>query len=80
MISPAKVSGFSGCAGRIQPCDRFPQRVHRSRPVGHGIRGRIVAAFRDVKVGHENRGTALDQEIDFPEDVTKAEREILPRL
>jgi choline kinase len=36
--------------------------------------------FRDVKVGHEKIGGLPWTEIDFPEDVTKAEQEILPKL
>ncbi len=40
----------------------------------------LIEYFRDVKVGHEKIGGLPWTEIDFPEDVTKAEREILPRL
>jgi choline kinase len=40
----------------------------------------LLQFFRDVKVGHEKIGGLPWTEIDFPEDVTKAEREILPRL
>ncbi|MEK7726215.1 MAG: phosphocholine cytidylyltransferase family protein [Nitrospirota bacterium] len=40
----------------------------------------LIDFFRDVKVGHEKIGGLPWTEIDFPEDVTKAEREILPRL
>lgn len=36
--------------------------------------------FRNVKVGHEKIGGLPWTEIDFPEDVTRAEREILPKL
>lgn len=36
--------------------------------------------FRLVPVGHEKIGGLPWAEIDFPEDVTKAEREVLPRL
>ena len=38
--------------------------------------GRLIDFFRDVKVGHEKIGGLPWTEIDFPEDVTKAEREI----
>lgn len=40
----------------------------------------LVGFFRAVKVGHEVIGGLPWTEIDFPEDVEKAEREILPRL
>lgn len=40
----------------------------------------LLQYFRDVKVGHEKIGGLPWTEIDFPEDVTKAEREVLPRL
>jgi len=40
----------------------------------------LIEYFRDVKVGHEKIGGLPWTEIDFPEDITKAEREILPRL
>jgi len=40
----------------------------------------LIDFFRDVNVGHEKIGGLPWTEIDFPEDVTKAEREILPRL
>jgi choline kinase len=36
--------------------------------------------FKDVNVGHEKIGGLPWTEIDFPEDVTRAEREILPKL
>ena len=39
----------------------------------------LIDFFRDVKVGHEKIGGLPWTEIDFPEDVTRAEREILPR-
>ena len=40
----------------------------------------LLQYFQDVKVGHEKIGGLPWTEIDFPEDVTKAEREVLPRL
>jgi len=40
----------------------------------------LVEFFRAVKVGHEVIGGLPWTEIDFPEDVEKAEREILPKL
>lgn len=40
----------------------------------------LIEYFRNVKVGHEKIGGLPWTEIDFPDDVTKAEREILPRL
>ncbi len=40
----------------------------------------LLQYFRDVKVGHEKIGGLPWTEIDFPEDVTKAEREVMPRL
>lgn len=40
----------------------------------------LLGFFRDVKVGHEKIGGLPWTEIDFVEDVTKAEREVLPRL
>ena len=40
----------------------------------------LVEFFRTVKVGHEVIGGLPWTEIDFPEDVEKAEREILPKL
>lgn len=40
----------------------------------------LLQYFQDVKVGHEKIGGLPWTEIDFPEDVTRAEREILPRL
>jgi choline kinase len=40
----------------------------------------LVEFFRDVKVGHEKIGGLPWTEIDFMEDVTKAERDVLPRL
>ena len=40
----------------------------------------LVEFFRDVKVGHEKIGGLPWTEIDFVEDVTKAERDVLPRL
>lgn len=40
----------------------------------------LIDFFRDVKVGHEKIGGLPWTEIDFPEDIVKAEREILPRL
>lgn len=40
----------------------------------------LIEYFRDVKVGHEKIGGLPWTEIDFPDDITKAEREILPRL
>ena len=38
------------------------------------------AFFRDVPVGYEKVGGQPWIEIDFPEDITRAEREILPRI
>ena len=40
----------------------------------------LVGFFRDIKVGHEKIGGLPWTEIDFIEDVTKAERDILPKL
>ena len=40
----------------------------------------LLQYFQDVKVGQEKIGGLPWTEIDFPEDVTKAEREVLPRL
>jgi choline kinase len=40
----------------------------------------LVGFFRDIKVGHEKIGGLPWTEIDFVEDVTKAERDVLPRL
>jgi len=40
----------------------------------------LLEFFRTVKVGHEVIGGLPWTEIDFPEDVEKAEREILPKL
>ncbi len=40
----------------------------------------LLQYFQDVKVGHEKIGGLPWTEIDFPEDITRAEREILPRL
>lgn len=40
----------------------------------------LIDFFRNVKVGHEVIGGLPWTEIDFPEDVEKAEREILPKL
>ena len=39
----------------------------------------LVDFFRDVKVGHEKIGGLPWTEIDFPEDVAKAERDVLPK-
>lgn len=40
----------------------------------------LIGFFRDVKVGYEVIAGVPWTEIDFPEDVEKAEREILPKL
>lgn len=40
----------------------------------------LLEFFATVKVGHEKIGGLPWTEIDFPEDVTRAEREILPKL
>lgn len=40
----------------------------------------LIDYFQAVKVGHEKIGGLPWTEIDFPEDVDKAEREVLPRL
>ncbi len=40
----------------------------------------LLQCFQDVKVGHEKIGGLPWTEIDFPEDITRAEHEILPRL
>lgn len=40
----------------------------------------LLQYFQDVKVGHEKISGLPWTEIDFPEDITRAEREILPRL
>jgi choline kinase len=40
----------------------------------------LVGFFRDINVGHEKIGGLPWTEIDFMEDVTKAEREVLPKL
>ena len=40
----------------------------------------LLEFFRDVKVGHEKIGGLPWTEIDFVEDVERAEREILPKL
>ena len=40
----------------------------------------LVEFFREVKVGHEKIGGLPWTEIDFMEDVTKAERDVLPKL
>ena len=40
----------------------------------------LLGYFRDVKVGHEKIGGLPWTEIDFVEDVRKAELEVLPRL
>jgi L-glutamine-phosphate cytidylyltransferase len=40
----------------------------------------LVDYFRDVKVGHEKIGGLPWTEIDFVEDIHKAERDVLPRL
>ena len=40
----------------------------------------LVRFFRDVKVGHEKIGDLPWTEIDFIEDVTKAERDVFPKL
>ena len=40
----------------------------------------LLGFFRDVKVGHEKIGGLPWTEIDFIEDVSKAERDVLPKL
>jgi len=40
----------------------------------------LIGFFREVKVGYEVIGGLPWTEIDFPQDVEKAEREILPKL
>jgi choline kinase len=40
----------------------------------------LIDFFRGVKVGYETIGGLPWTEIDFPEDVEKAERDILPKL
>jgi choline kinase len=40
----------------------------------------LLEFFQNVKVGYEPIGGLPWTEIDFTEDVTKAEREILPKL
>ncbi|HTL62617.1 MAG TPA: phosphocholine cytidylyltransferase family protein [Nitrospira sp.] len=40
----------------------------------------LIGFFRDVRVGYEVIGGLPWTEIDFPEDVEKAERDILPKL
>lgn len=40
----------------------------------------LLEFFREVKVGHEKIGGLPWTEIDFPEDVEKAERDVLPKL
>jgi choline kinase len=40
----------------------------------------LLDFFREVKVGHEKIGGLPWTEIDFPEDVEKAEREVLPKM
>jgi choline kinase len=40
----------------------------------------LLEYFRDVKVGHEKIGGLPWTEIDFPEDIHKAELDVLPRL
>jgi len=40
----------------------------------------LLDFFRQVKVGHEKIGGLPWTEIDFPDDITRAERDILPRL
>lgn len=40
----------------------------------------LAGFFRDITVGHEKIGGLPWIEIDFMEDVTKAEREVLPKL
>ncbi len=40
----------------------------------------LLEFFRDVKVGHEKIGGLPWTEIDFPEDIEKAERDVLPKL
>ena len=40
----------------------------------------LLQYFQDVKVGQEKIGGLPWTEIDFPEDITQAEREVLPRL
>jgi choline kinase len=40
----------------------------------------LLDFFREVKVGHEKIGGLPWTEIDFPEDVEKAERDVLPKL
>jgi choline kinase len=40
----------------------------------------LIGFFRDVRVGYEVIGGLPWTEIDFPEDVQKAERDILPKL
>lgn len=40
----------------------------------------LLEFFRDVKVGHEKIGGLPWTEIDFPEDIEKAERDVLPKM
>jgi choline kinase len=40
----------------------------------------LVGFFREVKVGYEIIAGLPWTEIDFPEDLQKAERDILPKL
>ncbi|HJT19361.1 MAG TPA: phosphocholine cytidylyltransferase family protein [Nitrospira sp.] len=40
----------------------------------------LAEFFQDVKVGHEKIGGLPWTEIDFPEDIEKAERDVLPKL
>ncbi len=40
----------------------------------------LIGLFSDVKVGYEVIGGLPWIEIDFPEDIEKAERDILPKL
>ena len=40
----------------------------------------LLEFFRQVSVGHEKIGGLPWTEIDFPEDITRAERDVLPKL
>jgi choline kinase len=40
----------------------------------------LLEFFKNVKVGYETIGGLAWTEIDFTEDVAKAEREILPKI
>ena len=80
MTMPGKAWGFSGAPCRHAACVASLSAWIDKEAWHMEYEDALVDFFQHVKVGHEKIGGLPWTEIDFVEDIEKAQADVLPRL